>query len=200
MRARSRRDFLARAPESSENGRSSVQELSCRSPCHGGDRGARPRTPQPGIDVHCAVTPHISLECTDVEGSDQGTRVADGTRVSRPLRILHIGNGRAFKIKAIADAFVARGHDVHMLPIPQTDHQWSGITSHQLPETRLPAQTRVVGRLLQVRTVVRRLRPDIVHAHNAWGPGWYGAASGHHPFVIHAYGGDLLPEQYRGRP
>jgi glycosyltransferase involved in cell wall biosynthesis len=58
----------------------------------------------------------------------------------------------------------------------------------------------VVSGFLAVRRLVRQLRPDVVHAHNAWGPGWYGAASGHHPLFIHAYGGDLLPEQYTGRP
>jgi glycosyltransferase involved in cell wall biosynthesis len=54
--------------------------------------------------------------------------------------------------------------------------------------------------MLQLRRLARRLRPDIVHAHNAWGPGWYGAFTGIHPFVIHAYGGDLLPERYLSRP
>src|SRR5204863_206759 len=61
-------------------------------------------------------------------------------------------------------------------------------------------QAKVIVRMVQVRRLTRRLSPDVVHAHNAWGPGWYGAATGFHPLVIHAYGGDLLPEQYRGRP
>ncbi len=116
------------------------------------------------------------------------------------MRILHIGNGRAFKIKAIADAFVARGHDVHMVSVPQMEGDWSGVTWHRLPDTRVPGKAKVLARLLQVRKLVRRLQPDVVHAHNAWGPGWYAASLGRHPFVIHAYGGDLLPEQYAGRP
>jgi glycosyltransferase involved in cell wall biosynthesis len=116
------------------------------------------------------------------------------------MRILHIGNGRAFKIKSIADAFVARGHDVHMLPIPPCDAVWNGVTWHRLADPPLPGKAKVLARLLQARQLVRRLRPDVVHAHNAWGPGWYGALCGLHPFVIHAYGGDLLPEQYGGRP
>ncbi len=124
----------------------------------------------------------------------------DGAGVTGSLRIVHIGNGRAFKIKAIADAFVERGHDVHMIPIPPLAQAWDGVASHRLPEPRLPGPAAVAARFHQLRTLVRRLKPDIVHAHNAWGPGWYGAAAGHHPFVIHAYGGDLLPEQYSDRP
>jgi glycosyltransferase involved in cell wall biosynthesis len=116
------------------------------------------------------------------------------------LRILHVGNGKAFKIKAIVDAFVSRGHDVHMVPIPPIDGGWPGVTWHRLPEVSAPGQAKVLARFLQVRRLARALKPDIVHAHNAWGPGWYGAAIGLHPLVIHAYGGDILPEQYAGKP
>lgn len=116
------------------------------------------------------------------------------------LRILHIGSGKAFKIKAIIDAFVQRGHDVHMVPVPPVINDWHGVTWHRLTEPRVPGQMKVVARMIQVRRLARRLRPDVVHAHNAWGPGWYGAFTGLHPLVIHAYGGDILPEQYAGRP
>jgi glycosyltransferase involved in cell wall biosynthesis len=119
--------------------------------------------------------------------------------MSKKLRILHIGNGRAFKIKAIVDAFVDRGHELHMVPIPPVEGGWNGVTWHRMPDPAVPRQAKVIARLLQVRRLARRLKPDVLHAHNAWGPGWYGAAAGLHPFVIHAYGGDLLPEQYAGR-
>lgn len=120
--------------------------------------------------------------------------------MSARLRILHIGNGRAFKIKAIVDAQLERGHQVHLVPIPPAGDPWEGVAWHSLPDAPLPGQARVLARLLQVRRLAGRLRPDVVHAHNAWGPGWYGAFTGRHPFVIHAYGGDLLEEQYRNRP
>jgi glycosyltransferase involved in cell wall biosynthesis len=120
--------------------------------------------------------------------------------MTRKLKILHIGNGAAFKIKAIVTAFVERGHDIHMVPIPPSDGSWDGVTWHRLPDSMLPGPAQVLARMRELRKLVRRLQPDIVHAHNAWGPGWYGAATGRRPFVIHAYGGDLLPEQYAGRP
>lgn len=119
--------------------------------------------------------------------------------MSGALRILHIGNGRAFKIKAIVDAFLQRGHEIHMVPIPPTDEGWEGVHWHTLPASLFPGPTKVLTRLLQVQRLARRLQPDIIHCHNAWGPGWYGAFTGLHPLVIHAYGGDVLPEQYRRR-
>lgn len=120
--------------------------------------------------------------------------------MSATLRILHIGNGKAFKIKAIVDAFRQREHEIHMAPIPPTEPGWEGVTWHCLPTLSALGPAKVAVRLLQVRRLASRLRPDIVHAHNAWGPGWYGAFTGFHPLVIHAYGGDLLPEQYLGKP
>jgi glycosyltransferase involved in cell wall biosynthesis len=120
--------------------------------------------------------------------------------MSAPLRVLHIGNGSAFKIRAIVDSQLARGYDVHLVPIPTSAVNWPGVTVHALPPSRLPGKLKVFAGFLAIRRLVKKLRPDVVHAHNAWGPGWYGAATGHHPLFIHAYGGDLLPEQYAGRP
>jgi len=116
------------------------------------------------------------------------------------LRILHIGNGKAFKIKAIVDAFLKKGHEIHMVPVPPNKGEWQGVTWHSLRIPRLPSLLKVPAQLFQVRRLALRLRPDVVHAHNAWGPGWYGAFTGFHPLVIHAYGGDLLPERYSERP
>ncbi len=120
--------------------------------------------------------------------------------MSRPLRILHIGNGRAFKIKAIVDAFVRRGHELHVVPIPPSAEAWSGVEWHSLPIAALPAPARVPARMWQVRRLAHRIGADVVHSHNAWGPAWYGALAGRRPHLIHAYGGDLLPEQTVGRP
>jgi glycosyltransferase involved in cell wall biosynthesis len=87
-----------------------------------------------------------------------------------------------------------------MVPIPPSNADWDGAIWHSLPDPWVPGKAKVPARLLQVRRLARQLCPDVVHAHNAWGPGWYGAFTGLHPLLIHAYGGDVLPEQYAGRP
>jgi glycosyltransferase involved in cell wall biosynthesis len=119
---------------------------------------------------------------------------------NRPLRVLHVGNGKAFKIRAIIEGLSARGHEIHMVPVPPIPPAFAGAVWHCLPASALPGQLGTLHRFFQLRGLARRLRPDLVHAHNAWGPGWLAAATGLHPLVIHAYGGDFLPEQYRGRP
>lgn len=115
------------------------------------------------------------------------------------MRVLHIGNGNAFKIRAITAGLAARGHEIHMAPVPPIPPAFSGVTWHALPASPLPGRLGTLHRFFQMRQLAGRLCPDLVHAHNAWGPGWLGAATGVHPFIIHAYGGDFLPEQYGGR-
>lgn len=116
----------------------------------------------------------------------------------RKLRILHIGNGAAFKIRAIVEFMRDRGHEMHFIPTPPSPERWEGVEYHVIPARKAASRLDVVRRMLEARRVVREVAPDIVHAHNARGPGWYGAFTGRHPFVIHAYGSDLMPYYYDG--
>lgn len=42
------------------------------------------------------------------------------------------------------------------------------------------------------RRYIRGIKPDIVHAHQIQGAGWLGSMSDHHPFILSAWGSDLL--------
>jgi glycosyltransferase involved in cell wall biosynthesis len=117
--------------------------------------------------------------------------------MSRRLKILHIGNGKAFKIKAILDFLKDRGHEIHFIPIPSSEQRWDGISYYTLPPIGRFSKIQVLKNIFSVRRLVKEINPDIVHAHNAMGPGWYGAFSNHHPYVVHAYGSDVLPYVFK---
>jgi glycosyltransferase involved in cell wall biosynthesis len=53
---------------------------------------------------------------------------------------------------------------------------------------------------LAVRRTVRALRPDVLHAHQVATGGWLGAAAGYHPFLVTAWGSDLMVGARRSRP
>lgn len=115
----------------------------------------------------------------------------------KKLKILHIGNGKAFKIKAIISFFRDRGHEIHFIPMPPTEARWEGIVYHSLQRFGRFSKLQVLRNIFSIRRIVKSIEPDIIHCHNARGPGWYGAFSGRHPFLIHAYGGDILPARYQ---
>jgi glycosyltransferase involved in cell wall biosynthesis len=114
----------------------------------------------------------------------------------KKLRVLHIGNGKAFKIKTIIDFFKERGHEIHFIPTPPTDERWEGIIYHQLKPFGKFSKLQVLKNIFHVRKIVKEIKPDIIHAHTAGGPGWYGAFCQYHPYVIHTYGSDVLPFHY----
>jgi len=115
----------------------------------------------------------------------------------RKLKILHIGNGTAFKIKTIINFFKERGHEIHFIPVPPVEERWGGITYHALSPYGRFSKIQVLKNIFSVRQIVNKVKPDVVHSHNATGTGWYGALCGHHPFVLHAYGSDVLPFTFR---
>ena len=114
----------------------------------------------------------------------------------KKLRVLHIGNGNAFKIKAIVRFFRDRGHEMHFIPTPPVDERWDGIIYHNLPSFGRFSKFQVLKNIYTIRHIAAKVQPDIIHAHTAGGPGWYGAFCRHHPYVIHGYGSDLLPYHY----
>lgn len=48
-----------------------------------------------------------------------------------------------------------------------------------------------------MRSFLKQLQPDILHAHQIQAAGWLGAMTGFHPFIVSSWGSDLLVEPYR---
>lgn len=51
----------------------------------------------------------------------------------------------------------------------------------------------------QLKSRIRKIKPDIVHSHYLSSYGLYGALSGFHPFVLSVWGSDIMEFPYRGR-
>jgi len=90
-----------------------------------------------------------------------------------------------------------RGHEVHVITLDASDSPLEQVTQHIVGEW-LPAATprsmRMLAAIPQVRTLLRRLQPDLVHSHYAFGFGIWGAASGAHPLIVSAWGTDVMGE------
>jgi glycosyltransferase involved in cell wall biosynthesis len=87
--------------------------------------------------------------------------------------------------------FAEKGHEIH----------WISLTPLEFPELRgvhfhdRSARTKWISlakAALRIRGIVRDIAPDIVHAHYAGSYGLLGAMSGFQPFVISAWGSDIL--------
>jgi L-malate glycosyltransferase len=136
-----------------------------------------------------------------------------------PLRIAVLGDFDGPHTWAWMKTFVERGHDVNAISYYAPHAKLPGVTLHVLSNTRRdgssarsagtpsiaskmpPPLMRIVHAMRYRRAGLRRvldeIRPDVFHAHYVVEHGFYGAFAGYHPYVISAWGSDLLVESHK---
>lgn len=134
----------------------------------------------------------------------------------KPPRLCLIGNPDSIHVRRWAEHFADRGFDVHIAtfyspgqPAPRgvtvdfvrrrgADARASGARA---AVSRYPGLLRIAtaGRLMRAgfRSLVRRLEPDLLHAHYVSDYGFLAALVGRHPLVVSAWGSDLLLDPWR---
>ena len=142
------------------------------------------------------------------------------------LRIAVLADFEGPHARAWLRWFIARGHDVHAVsfyppavPIEgaamhalRRRSQAAAISSDRARGSSGTAPWRLAGRAPRgvlrlahaaryqaagLRRVVRRIDPDVFHAHYVVEHGFYGALTGVRPFVVSAWGSDVLVEPQR---
>jgi glycosyltransferase involved in cell wall biosynthesis len=114
-------------------------------------------------------------------------------------RICFLADGLNSHTQKWVRYFAGRGWDVHLItfqaePIPDVVvHPIRRIVPLVI-EPSAPAFSKIgyLGYPAAVRKQVRRLSPDILHAHWATSYGLLGACTGVHPFVLSTWGSDVL--------
>jgi L-malate glycosyltransferase len=139
-----------------------------------------------------------------------------------PLRIAVLGDMEGLHTRRWLAYFVERGHDMHAISFYRPRTELPGVTLHVLSERAAPSAAgegdaednasltrrrlppgllRFVHALRYRRAglgrVVSEIAPDIFHAHYAVEHGFYGALTGYRPYIISAWGSDLLVESYK---
>jgi len=91
--------------------------------------------------------------------------------------------------------FADRGHEVHWISLtPATEGRLENVKFYFLGGL-FRGKCRLLNLLLYpiyVRRLLSRIKPDVLHAHYAGVNGVVGALSGCHPFVLTAWGSDVL--------
>ena len=116
------------------------------------------------------------------------------------MRIVYLGWHGVSHTRHWASFFAERGHEVHVVTCGGGDareRDESGravepaYAIHELGEPR-GGKPGYVLKIPRARRLIRRLRPDVLHAHFATSYGLLGLAVGVRPFVVTAHGSDVL--------
>jgi glycosyltransferase involved in cell wall biosynthesis len=114
------------------------------------------------------------------------------------LRLAYVANPYSIHTQRWMRYFIGRGHEVHLIGVSPTRKPLvpstmpSGVVLYDLATQINVRKLRYLVWGFATRRIVHRIQPDILHAHQVAGDGWVGAATGFHPFVVTAWGSDLL--------
>jgi glycosyltransferase involved in cell wall biosynthesis len=86
--------------------------------------------------------------------------------------------------------FHKQGHDVHIVSFRPAE--LAGVQVHCFGWGKRLGKLRYLLYPVAIRKLVRRLQPDILHAHHATSYGLVGALCNWHPYLIHTWGRDVL--------
>lgn len=113
------------------------------------------------------------------------------------MRICFFSNAESIHTKRWVQYFSEKGHDVHLLSF--TNHSINGAVTHYIgPEPPLDRRilfsfgAQHLKKILQIKKILRKIKPDIVHGHYIINHAFYAALSGFHPLVVSAWGSDVL--------
>ncbi len=98
--------------------------------------------------------------------------------------------------------FAEQGHEVHWIYIaPNNFEPLRNVAYYEMPRMPLPGLT-VANAIIKTKKLLDKIKPDVLHAHYAGTYGLIGALSGVRPFLLTAWGSDILiaPKSVIKRP
>ena len=110
------------------------------------------------------------------------------------MRICFISTGNFTHIGPYLDFFRQAGHDVHFVclsPSPERD-----VPTYNMgfgnKYSRTQGKWKYPLSMQRVRKLIRKINPDIIHAHYATSGGLAALVSGFHPAIVTVHGSDLI--------
>jgi L-malate glycosyltransferase len=106
------------------------------------------------------------------------------------VKICYLANAASIHTVRWAKYFASRGHEVHLIsPGASGENAVENVNLHLFTMSRHPI---LHCDPIRIRRLIKKIEPDILHAHYISGYGLLGALSGFHPFILSAWGSDVL--------
>lgn len=115
------------------------------------------------------------------------------------MRICYLANARDIHTRRLIKYFKEKGHEVYLISYKPFGNNKDilGVSLFLLgrggPQIKvISAVAYLLSDVVRIRKIVRKLKPDLLHAHGVILYGWLGVLSGFHPIVISPLGSDVL--------
>lgn len=123
------------------------------------------------------------------------------------MRICYLADAESIHTQRWVKYFVEKGYEVYLFsyrPFGEGSLKLKNVNLYLLPETRTPIRVvsyfaNLLSHVRQIRKLIREIKPDLLHAHFVSAEGFLGALTSFHPFVVSAWGSDVLLEPKRSK-
>jgi len=109
------------------------------------------------------------------------------------VRICYLANASSVHIHRWVKYFVEKGHEVHVISFENARIEGTEVHVLKLPvlvkNATFPLK---VASIYRIEALIKRIEPDILHAHFVTNYGLFGALCNFNPFVITVWGSDVL--------
>jgi glycosyltransferase involved in cell wall biosynthesis len=105
------------------------------------------------------------------------------------VRICFLGDAGSIHLRRWVDYFIKAGYEVDIISFSPCPDE--GPTVHLLAKGRSGRLAYIIG-MLKIRRLLKKIKPDLLHAHYATSFGLLAVLSGFHPLVVSAWGSDVL--------
>jgi len=108
------------------------------------------------------------------------------------VRICYVSHSGWHPTRPHVEYFSKSSHEVHLISLPQADV--AGVVNHHPLKSGFDPQNNKLAYLRalpKVYQIIRRINPDIVHAHYVTSNGMLAAFANCHPLIVSARGSDV---------
>jgi len=109
------------------------------------------------------------------------------------VKIAYLADGSSVHTKRFLDYFAERGYNISL--ITYTPSEMKNVRVYKVATSRFKILLRVVQSLI----LIRKVKPDILHAFYLTNNGVIGALSGFHPLILTPLGSDITTDPERSR-
>lgn len=108
------------------------------------------------------------------------------------MKICFLAGANSIHSKKWIEYFAKNGYEIHWLSLtPNQIGEVEGVKFYRLKEFGSKPFD-ILFNAMSVKRLIKKIKPDVLHAHYAGVNGVLGALSGFHPFILTAWGSDIF--------
>jgi len=113
--------------------------------------------------------------------------------LNKLMRICYIANAESIHTQRWIQYFARTGHQIHLIsPTPPIGNYPQNVSLYPIKVLQGIRGLNHAFSIIQIRRIMKRINPDILHAHYVADYGFWAALCCVHPFVVTAWGSDVL--------